>query len=161
MYPTQLNVEDTGHNPDVLLAALVHNREKDKFLVAKRRGTLGKGAYSRFLSLLGCRPLGTPLSHGDRQVRHARRQARVRRNVPRLRRARGEARDGPGGKGKVCRERDGGRLGRNGMGEALHHDLCAVRSERRPRPDRGKKRDHVGVIILCVEAPRRWTLTAW
>lgn len=44
MFPTQLNVEDTGHNPDVLIAVLVHNREKDKFLVAKRRGTLGKGA---------------------------------------------------------------------------------------------------------------------
>lgn len=59
MFPTQLNVEDTGHNPDVLIAALVHNREKDKFLVAKRRGTLGKGASS--IPLLGCR-----LSHDDR-----------------------------------------------------------------------------------------------
>lgn len=37
------SMEETGHNPDVLIAALVHNREKDKFLVAKRRGTLGKG----------------------------------------------------------------------------------------------------------------------
>ena len=45
MFPTQLTTEETGHNPDVLIAALVHNREKDKFLVAKRRGTLGKGGY--------------------------------------------------------------------------------------------------------------------
>ena len=64
MYPTQLSVEDTGHNPDVLIAALVHNREKDRFLVAKRRGTLGKGVSLR--PLLGCRLLGTGLSHDDR-----------------------------------------------------------------------------------------------
>lgn len=37
-------MDETGHNPDVLVSALVHNRAKDKFLVAKRIGTLGKGA---------------------------------------------------------------------------------------------------------------------
>ena len=36
-------IEQTGHNPDVLVSALVHNRAKDKFLVAKRPGTFNKG----------------------------------------------------------------------------------------------------------------------
>lgn len=37
-------MEPTGHNPDVLVSALVHNRAKDKLLVAKRPGTFNKGA---------------------------------------------------------------------------------------------------------------------
>ena len=48
--PTISANEETGHNPDVLITALVHNREKDRFLVAKRRGTLGNGCVPPFAS---------------------------------------------------------------------------------------------------------------